>query len=192
MPLFSLPLSRNTHTLFRTKKYAREANGSAKTDGIEISSAFGPSEAPVSIRLDQEVFGTQTRSALTKAFAVSMSLRMIATMATIRDWIMSRMNEPPATDRVHRRCRTPAARSVSGFAQPRAKAAHRRWTTSPRRRILRGSEGYRPVTDRAGSGYRRAWRAGNSVGVVVKLYSSKFIHEFSRLCHVRQPKKHRR
>ena len=35
-----------------------------------------------SIRLDQEVFGTQTRSALTKAFAVSMSLRMIATMAT--------------------------------------------------------------------------------------------------------------
>jgi len=48
MPLFSLPLSRNTHTLFRTKKYAREANGSAKTDGIEISSAFGPSEPPVS------------------------------------------------------------------------------------------------------------------------------------------------
>ena len=36
----------------------------------------------LSIRLDQEVFGTQTRSALTKAFAVSMSLRMIATMAT--------------------------------------------------------------------------------------------------------------
>ena len=35
-----------------------------------------------SIRLDQEVFGTQARSALTKAFAVSMSLRMIATMAT--------------------------------------------------------------------------------------------------------------
>ena len=106
--------------------------------------------------------------------------------------VLCPMNEPPATDRVHRRCRTPAARSVSGCAQPRAKAAHRRWTTSPRRRILRGSEGYRPVTDRAGSGYRRAWRAGNSVGVVVKLYSSKFIHEFSRLCHVRQPKKHRR
>ena len=42
----------------------------------------------LSIRLDQEVFGTQTRSALTKAFAVSMSLRMSATMATIRDWIM--------------------------------------------------------------------------------------------------------
>ena len=39
-------------------------------------------DADESIRLDQEVFGTQMRSALTKAFAVSMSLRMIATMAT--------------------------------------------------------------------------------------------------------------
>jgi len=48
MPLFSLPLSRNTHTLFRAKKYAREANSSLKTDGIEVWSAFGPSEAPVS------------------------------------------------------------------------------------------------------------------------------------------------
>ncbi|WP_216640083.1 conjugal transfer protein TrbF [Rhodovulum sp. P5] len=35
-----------------------------------------------SIRLDQAVLGVQTRSALTSAFAVSISLRMIATMAT--------------------------------------------------------------------------------------------------------------
>lgn len=48
MPLFSLPLSRNTHTLFRAKKYVREANSSLKTDGIEVWSAFGPSEAPMS------------------------------------------------------------------------------------------------------------------------------------------------
>ena len=50
---------------------------------VEIDGAyFGGHIRPESIRLDQEVFGTQTRSALTKAFAVSMSLRMIATMAT--------------------------------------------------------------------------------------------------------------
>lgn len=36
----------------------------------------------LSIRLDQAVFGVHIRSALTNAFAVSMSLRMTATMAT--------------------------------------------------------------------------------------------------------------
>jgi len=48
MPLFSLPLSRNTHTLFRTKKYAREANGTSKMAGSKFWWAFGPLEAPVS------------------------------------------------------------------------------------------------------------------------------------------------
>ena len=38
--------------------------------------------APVSIRLDQAVFGVHVRSALTSAFAISMSLRMTTTMAT--------------------------------------------------------------------------------------------------------------
>ncbi len=36
----------------------------------------------VSIRLDQAVFGVHIRSALTSAFAISMSLRMTTTMAT--------------------------------------------------------------------------------------------------------------
>lgn len=36
----------------------------------------------VSIRLDQAFFGVHMRSALTRAFAISMSLRMTATMAT--------------------------------------------------------------------------------------------------------------
>jgi len=36
-----------------------------------------------SIRLDQAVFSVHVRSALTNAFAVSMSLRMTATMATL-------------------------------------------------------------------------------------------------------------
>lgn len=35
-----------------------------------------------SIRLDQAVFGVHVRSAFTSAFAISMSLRMMATMAT--------------------------------------------------------------------------------------------------------------
>lgn len=48
MPLFSLPPSRNTHTLFKAKKYAREANGSSKLDGNEVWPTFGLSEAPVS------------------------------------------------------------------------------------------------------------------------------------------------
>ena len=38
--------------------------------------------ASCSIRLDQAVFSTQVRSALTSAFAVSMSLRMMATIAS--------------------------------------------------------------------------------------------------------------
>ena len=59
----------------------RGADG--EPNGVLEEYAFFSALVPIlSIRLDQEVFGTQTRSALTKAFAVSMSLRMIATMAT--------------------------------------------------------------------------------------------------------------
>ena len=44
-----------------------------------------------SIRLDQAPFSTQNRFSLTRAFAVSMSFRIIATMATFAGLPASRM-----------------------------------------------------------------------------------------------------
>ena len=61
MPLFSLPPSRNTHTLFRTKKYAREANGTSKMAGSEFWSALEPLEAPVSAMSKKIAPQTQNR-----------------------------------------------------------------------------------------------------------------------------------
>ena len=61
MPLSSLPPSRNTHTLFRTEKYAREANGTSKMAGSEFWSAFDPLEAPVSAMSKKIAPKTQNR-----------------------------------------------------------------------------------------------------------------------------------
>ena len=48
MPCPSTLTKWNTHTLFKAKKYAREANGISKMDGNVVWPTFGLSETPVS------------------------------------------------------------------------------------------------------------------------------------------------